>query len=73
MMSRLSELSLYVTYLDKRGPRLLPGSIIATAVQMMSNFVQSNYQPAWDRGIKLSLKRADVYVFYQDCVIVFLC
>lgn len=70
-MPNLFELSLYIPYLGKRGSRLLPESVIATVVQMMNNFVQSNYKPAWDRGIKLSLKRADVYVFYQDCLIVF--
>lgn len=69
LVSNLSVLSVYVPYQYKRGPRLLPGLIIATAMQMLKNFVLSSYQPAWDRGNKLSLK--SVYAFYQDCLIVF--
>lgn len=71
LVSNLSELSVCVPYQYKRGPRLLPGLIIATAMQMLKNFVLSSYRPAWDRGNKLSLKRAGVYAFYQDCLIVF--
>lgn len=54
-----------------RGPRCLPVSVIATAMQVLNNFVLGRYQPAWDRRNKMSFKRADVSAFYQVCLIIF--
>jgi len=67
----LSQLSLCVLYKRKRDPRLLPGSIMATTMQMLNSSVLGSYQPAWHRGNKLSLKKNSVYAFYKDCLIVF--
>lgn len=63
---------LYILYQHVRGPRLLPMSVIATAVQVLNNFVLGRYHPAWDRTNKLSFKRADMSAFCQVCLIFFL-
>lgn len=67
----MSDLSEFALYQHKRGPRLLTGSITATLMQMLNNFVLSSCRLAWNRGNELSLKRTGVHAFYQDDLIVF--
>lgn len=56
----------YIPYHHVRGPRHLPVSVIATAVQVLNNFLLGRYQPAWDRRNKLSLKGPMCLLFIRS-------